>query len=75
MYNRTASKADDLVKEGATYVKDPRELASKVDVLLMMVGYPKDLKQMTLNKDTGLLQHMKPGSYFIDHTTSTASLA
>ena len=43
VYNRTASKADDLVKAGATYVKDPRELASNVDVLLMMVGYPKDL--------------------------------
>ena len=30
---------------------------------------------MTLDKETGLLQHMKKGSYFVDHTTSTASLA
>ena len=55
VYNRTASKADDLVKDGATYIDDPKQLAKNVDVLMMMVGYPSDLKTMTVDQDTGLL--------------------
>ena len=40
-----------------------------------MLGYPHDVEAMTLDETNGILKHMKPGSYLIDHTTSSPSLA
>ena len=40
-----------------------------------MLGYPHDVESMILDKETGILKHMKSGSYLIDHTTSTPDLA
>lgn len=73
VYNRTASKADDLIKNGAKF-KQPQEIAAESDVVFMMLGYPHDVENMVLGKD-GILKHMKPGSFLIDHTTSSPALA
>ena len=40
-----------------------------------MVGYPKDLENLFFDKDSGILQDIKPNSYVIDHTTSSPGLA
>ena len=64
-----------LLDNGATFEASPIELAKKCDVLFMMLGYPKDVENMTLHPETGILKHMKPGSFLVDHTTSTPSLA
>lgn len=32
-------------------------------------------KKMCLDAENGVLKHMKPGSYLIDHTTSSPGLA
>ena len=74
VFNRTASKADPLIQEGAEF-KSPIEIAKEVDYLFLMLGYPHDVENMVLDKENGILQHMKPGSYLIDHTTSTPELA
>jgi 3-hydroxyisobutyrate dehydrogenase len=74
VYNRTASKADALVQEGAEF-KSAIEIAKDADYLFLMLGYPHDVESMVLDNDFGILQHMKPGSYLIDHTTSTPELA
>lgn len=74
VYNRTAHKADELVELGATFMK-PIEIAKRVDVLIMMLGYPIDVKKMVLDPEVGILKHMKKGSYLIDHTTSSPELA
>ena len=37
-----------------------------------MLGYPHDV---VFNNSTGLLNHMKPGSVLIDHTTSSPGQA
>ena len=73
--NRTKSKADDLVAQGATYFDDPIELAKQADVLFLMLGYPHDVEEMVLGAEKGVLKHMKSGSYLIDHTTSSPGLA
>ena len=65
VYNRTASKADPLVQEGAEF-KSAVEIAKEADYLFLMLGYPHDVENMVLDKDQGILQHMKPGSYLID---------
>ena len=72
VFNRTASKADELVKEGAVFAQ-PIEIAKESDYLFLMLGYPKDVEDMVLGD--GILQHMKKGSYLIDHTTSSPGLA
>jgi 3-hydroxyisobutyrate dehydrogenase len=39
-----------------------------------MLGYPRDVEEVVLGPD-GILKHMKPGSFLIDHTTSSPNLA
>ena len=67
VHNRTASKADNLVKLGATY-SELKEMASSVDCLVLMLGYPKDVEQILIELD--LIKYMKKDSLLIDHTTS-----
>ena len=40
-----------------------------------MVGYPKDLESLIFDKDSGIINDIKPNSYLIDHTTSSPGLA
>ena len=61
VFNRTKAKADDLVKQGATYVEDPAEIAKSCDYLFLMLGYPTDVEEMTIGEN-GILKHMKAGS-------------
>jgi 3-hydroxyisobutyrate dehydrogenase len=74
IFNRTASKADELVSAGAHFMQ-PKEIAQQSDVLFLMLGYPHDVEQMALSKDDGVLQLMRPGTVLIDHTTSSPDLA
>ena len=41
----------------------------------MMTGYPKDVEDLIFCKDKGIYNHLKPGSYVIDHSTNIPSLA
>ena len=74
VYNRTASKADSLVAKGAVF-RNPIEIARECDVIFLMLGFPRDVEEMVLGKEGGILRHMKKGAYLVDHTTSTPSLA
>ena len=74
VFNRTASKADELVSNGAMF-ESPRDIASKCDIVFLMLGYPHDVESMVLSEEQGILNHMKQGSILVDHTTSTPSLA
>lgn len=73
VYNRTAAKAKMLVDAGASF-KKPKQIATESDIVFLMLGYPHDVESMVLGR-TGILKHMKPGSYLIDHTTSSPGLA
>ena len=44
VWNRTKSKADDLVRDGATLAADPREAAALADVLITIVSDPPALE-------------------------------
>lgn len=59
VYNRTPSKAQGLLDMGAKWM-EPKELAQHVDVLFIMLGYPRDVESMCLGEN-GLLNHMKKG--------------
>lgn len=74
VYNRTKAKADDLVKEGAVWCENPAEVAQKSDYIFTIVGYPQDVEETILG-EKGVLSAAQEGSYLIDMTTSTPSLA
>lgn len=42
VYNRTPEKAKPLLEMGARWM-EPKQLASEVDVLFLMLGYPIDV--------------------------------
>jgi 3-hydroxyisobutyrate dehydrogenase len=74
LYNRTPSKADDLVKKGAILEASVQDLAKKSDVVVAIVGFPADVHEVFLEKG-GVLENAKPGSMAIDMTTSEPALA
>ena len=74
VFNRTASKADELVQAGAQFMA-PREIAQQADFIFLMLGYPHDVRNIVLDDTEGILQHMKSGSTLVDHTTSSPELA
>ncbi|SFK94996.1 3-hydroxyisobutyrate dehydrogenase [Paenibacillus sp. 1_12] len=74
VYSRTKSKTDELVEAGAVWQETPGDLAREVDVVITMVGFPSDVEEVYLGEQ-GILRHAKSGTYLIDMTTSSPSLA
>ncbi|WP_446897290.1 NAD(P)-dependent oxidoreductase [Clostridium sp. LBM24168] len=74
VYNRTRSKADNLVRSGASWKNTVTDLAKEADVVISIVGYPKDVEEIYFGK-YGIIENVKRGSIVIDMTTSRPSLA
>jgi len=74
VYNRTKSKADTLIAMGAIWADTPAKAVAKAEVVFTMVGYPSDVEEIYLGKN-GILVASKPGTIFVDTTTSDPSLA
>jgi 3-hydroxyisobutyrate dehydrogenase-like beta-hydroxyacid dehydrogenase len=74
VWNRTKSKADDLVREGAKLAANPRELAAQVDVLITIVSDPHANEEVLFGAH-GALDALKRGSLFIDSSTISPELA
>lgn len=74
VYNRTKEKASSLIDKGALWASSPKEAAENCDVVISIVGYPADVKEVWFG-DNGAIQAMKPGAIGIDMTTSTPALA
>src|SRR4051812_45014440 len=74
VYSRTKNKAQDLLEKGAEWSATPKEVAQKAAVTFTMVGYPTDVEEIYFGED-GLIRNGASGSYLIDMTTSSPSLA
>ena len=74
VYNRTKSKADELVENGAIWCPNPKEVAKKSDIIFTIVGFPKDVREVYLGEN-GILKGAQKGAIIIDMTTSEPSLA
>ncbi|HWJ78862.1 MAG TPA: NAD(P)-dependent oxidoreductase [Niallia sp.] len=74
VYNRTKEKANELLTEGAEWANTPAEVAQKANVIITIIGYPKDVEEVYLGAD-GLIEHAAENTYLIDMTTSTPTLA
>ena len=74
IYARTKSKVEDVISEGAVYHDTVGDCASDVDVMISIVGYPKDVEEVYFG-EKGILNSAKEGTYVIDMTTSSPKLA
>lgn len=74
VYNRSGEKAKDLIAGGAVWKDDPSSLASCSNVVITMVGYPRDVEEVYLG-EKGILEGARKGTVLIDMTTSSPRLA
>lgn len=74
VYNRSKEKTLDLLTRGAVWKDDVFSLAEKSDIVITMVGYPKDVEELYLG-EKGILAAARPGTVLADMTTSSPALA
>jgi 3-hydroxyisobutyrate dehydrogenase-like beta-hydroxyacid dehydrogenase len=73
VWNRTASKAKDLVDAGAKLAATPRETAQKAEVLITIVSDPPALEEVLYKE--GALDALPKGAVLIDSSTVSPDLA
>lgn len=74
VYNRTKKSADSVVAEGAIWCDTIKECVKDKDVVITIIGYPKDVEEVYFGTE-GILETAKKGAYVIDMTTSSPKLA
>jgi 3-hydroxyisobutyrate dehydrogenase-like beta-hydroxyacid dehydrogenase len=74
VWNRTASRAEPLAKQGAKVASTPKEVAAQSDVLITIVSDPPALEGVLWGSD-GAMAGLRRGSIYIDSSTVTPDLA
>jgi len=77
VWNRTASRAQELVAAGAKLATTPREAAAEAEILLTMVSDPPALEEVLWGhegKNDGALGGLRAGSIYIDSSTVSPAL-
>ena len=75
VYNRTTARAEQwLAQHAGRIAKTPAALAADCEIVFSCVGNDRDIEEVTLGAH-GAFQAMQPGSLFIDHTTTSATIA
>jgi 3-hydroxyisobutyrate dehydrogenase len=74
VFNRSRLKAETLTELGATWFNTPADIAANSEVIITMIGFPKDVEEVYFGEQ-GILEKIKPGTILIDMTTTRPSLA
>lgn len=74
VYNRTKEKAQEVVNEGAVWCDDVKSCASGKDIVITIVGYPKDVREVYFGEN-GILENADRGTVVIDMTTTSPKLS
>lgn len=74
IYSRTKAKVLDVIEEGAMWCDNVAACAAEKDVIITMVGFPKDVEEVYFGED-GILANAKPGAVAIDMTTTSPKLS
>ncbi len=74
VHNRSDGRLAPLVERGAVRAATPRAVAESSDVVFTIVGFPRDVREVTLGPD-GTLAGARPGTILVDMTTSEPALA
>ncbi|HWZ24334.1 MAG TPA: NAD(P)-dependent oxidoreductase [Verrucomicrobiae bacterium] len=74
VWNRTASRADELVAAGAKLAPSPRELAANSEIVLSIVSDPAALEEVLWGQN-GAMQGFPRGGIYVDSSTVSPTLA
>lgn len=74
LYTRTRAKAQPLLDRGAAWGKSPQAVAAASRVIVTMVGFPAEVREVYFGAQ-GILAGATPGSILIDMTTTEPSLS
>ncbi|SEA77505.1 NAD(P)-dependent oxidoreductase [Pedobacter hartonius] len=74
VHNRTKEKAAELIELGCTWFDTPAALAANTDVIVTIIGAPKDVEACYFGAE-GIFTGLKAGSILVDMTTTKPSLA
>lgn len=74
VYNRTKQKAEELMSMGATWFDTPSDIAANSDVIVTIIGFPKDVEECYFGEQ-GIFKKIRKRAILIDMTTTTPSLA
>ena len=74
IYSRKKAKVEDVIAEGAEWRESVRECVKDRDVIITIVGYPKDVEEVYFG-EAGILENAPAGAVVIDMTTSSPKLA
>jgi 2-hydroxy-3-oxopropionate reductase len=74
VWNRTKDRADELVREGAKFGPNPRDMTAQVDVLITIVSDPPAVEEILWGAD-GALAGLRRGRTYIDSSTVSPELA
>ncbi|SMC23738.1 3-hydroxyisobutyrate dehydrogenase [Desulfacinum hydrothermale DSM 13146] len=74
VHTRTRQKAEPLLQRGALWAESPAEVARDAHVVVTMVGFPQDVREVYLGKD-GVLPTARKGTVVVDMTTTEPQLA
>jgi len=72
VWNRTASRAGDLVSEGAKLANDPLDLAAQCDVIVLCVSDTPDVEAVLFGEN-GVIHGVQAGSLVVDCSTISPS--
>ncbi len=68
VYNRTRSRAESLIAEGAAVADSPREVAERAETVITIVSDTPDVEQVILG-ERGIVEGARPGMVVIDMST------
>ena len=74
VFNRTKAKTAHLVAKGAVWQESPAAVAKASQVIITIIGFPKDVEAVYLGND-GVIANATAGACLIDMTTSRPDLA
>ncbi|MCC9165978.1 NAD(P)-dependent oxidoreductase [Pontibacter harenae] len=72
VYNRTQSKADELVEQGATRAESPEEVAQQCRLVITMLSTPEAVEEVALGTD-GFLKSLPGNSLWVNCSTVNPS--
>jgi len=74
VFSRTRTKTRPLLDRGAVWADSPRAVAEQSTVIITMVGFPRDVREVYFGAE-GVLTGARPGSILIDMTTTEPALS
>ena len=74
VHSLNKAEAENLIALGATWANSAAEVGNKSDVVITVLPAPHHVRDIMIGS-SGVLQQIKPGSTFIDKSTSSVEVA